>query len=349
MRKGLHWCVVLACLLTVNACAQEDTAAGKDSTEDALAVHKAEAASVTTEERIEKGRALYTQHCAACHQPEGQGLAGAFPPLANSDYLAQGADPAILAVINGLSGPITVNGVEYNAVMPALSYLSDSDVADVVTFVMNSWGNPGGEVSAAEVAAARGGEAVSGPSDHPVSSSGEMAYQGTPSPIGGEDLRAFIDSEGPPMTQDEFDMATEVYFQRCAGCHGVLRKGATGKPLTVDITREKGTDYLKALITYGSPAGMPNWGTSGDLTEEQVDVMARFLQHEPPAPPEWGMPEMRGSWSLMVAPEDRPTAPQHDRNIENFFAVTLRDSGEVAIIDGDTKEIVNIVKTGYAV
>jgi nitrite reductase (NO-forming)/hydroxylamine reductase len=61
------------------------------------------------------------------------------------------------------------------------------------------------------------------------------------------------------------------------------------------------------------------------------------------------MPEVTESWTVMVAPEDRPDAPQHDRNIENFFAVTLRDSGEVAIIDGDTKEVVNILKTGYAV
>jgi nitrite reductase (NO-forming)/hydroxylamine reductase len=140
-----------------------------------------------------------------------------------------------------------------------------------------------------------------------------------------------------------------VYFQRCAGCHGVLRKGATGKPLTPDITREKGTDYLKALITYGSAAGMPNWGTSGDLTDEEIDVMARYLQHEPPEPPEFGLPQMEASWKVMVAPEDRPTAPQHDRNIDNFFSVTLRDAGQVAIIDGDTKEIVSIVPTGYAV
>jgi nitrite reductase (NO-forming)/hydroxylamine reductase len=276
-------------------------------------------------------------------------MKGAFPPLAASDYLAQGSAAAVSAVINGLSGPITVNGVDYNSVMPALSYLSDSDVADVVTFVMNSWDNPGGEVNAAEVAAARGGVAVTGPSDHPGSESGVMAYKGAPSAISAEDTKRFIDSEGPQMTQAEFDVATEVYFQRCAGCHGVLRKGATGKPLTTDITREKGTDYLKALITYGSPAGMPNWGTSGDLTDEQVDIMARFLQHEPPAPPEFGMEEMMASWNLLVAPEDRPTKPQHDRNMENFFSVTLRDSGQVAIIDGDTKEVVSIIKTGYAV
>jgi nitrite reductase (NO-forming)/hydroxylamine reductase len=233
--------------------------------------------------------------------------------------------------------------------MPPLAYLNDSEVADVVTFVMNSWDNPGGEISPAEVAAARNGEPVTGPADHPVSSRGELAYSGAPTAMTGEETRRLIDSEGPPMTHAEFDMAQEIYFQRCAGCHGVLRKGATGKPLTVDITRQKGTDYLKTLITYGSPAGMPNWGTSGDLTPEQVDIMARFLQHEPPVPPEWGMEDMRDSWTVLVSPENRPTEPQHDRNIDNFFSVTLRDSGQVAIIDGDTKEVVNIVKTGYAV
>jgi len=346
-----------AILVSVSACGKESsqpgaevqTAASPKPIDPAVAVHAAEAASVSIEERIARGKTLYATNCAACHQSEGQGMAGAFPPLAGSDFLAKGGAVVVNAVLNGVSGPITVNGVDYNSVMPALAYLNDSDVADIVTFVMNSWGNPGGEVNAAEVAAARGGVAVSGPSDHPVSSSGEMAYSGAPSAIVAGSTKRFIDSEGPQMTQEEFDVATEVYFQRCAGCHGVLRKGATGKPLTTDITRQKGSDYLKALITYGSPAGMPNWGTSGDLTDEQVDIMARFLQHEPPAPPEWGMPETMASWKLLIAPEDRPTEPQHQRNIENFFLVTLRDSGQVAIIDGDTKEVVNIIKTGYAV
>ncbi|NIP17047.1 MAG: c-type cytochrome [Xanthomonadales bacterium] len=295
------------------------------------------------------GEQLYIAQCAACHQADGSGLTGAFPPLAESDYFADDPMLAVAAVVNGLSGPITVNGVDYNAVMPNLSSLGDQDVADVVTFVLNSFGNGGGEVNAAQVAAVRGGDMVTGPADHPVPSEEDLAYRGAPSPITVEDARQFIDSEGPNMTHAEFDVATGLYFERCAGCHGVLRKGATGKALTTDITREKGTDYLKALITYGSPAGMPNWGTSGDLTDEQIDIMARFLQHEPPAPPEWGLPEMIDSWSVLVAPEDRPTEPQHDRNIENFFSVTLRDSGQVAIIDGDTKEVVNIIKTGYAV
>ena len=341
--------VTAALAVSVAACAQDDSAAPAAAVDKAVAVHAAEAASMSTEERIASGEKIFSTHCAACHQASGQGLAGAFPPLAESDYLASGSGVAVSAVLNGLSGPITVNGNDYNAVMPNLSYLSDSDVANVVTFVMNSWGNPGGEVSSGEVAAARGGEMVTGPADHPVTSEEEMAYKGAPSPITGEGATMYIDSEGPKMTEAEFAIATQVYFERCAGCHGVLRKGATGKPLTPDITREKGSDYLKALITYGSAAGMPNWGTSGDLTEEQIDIMARYLQHEPPAPPEFGLPEMVDSWKVLVKPEDRPTKPQHDRNIENFFSVTLRDAGQVAIIDGDTKEIVTIVPTGYAV
>ena len=101
------------------------------------------------------GEKLYAAHCAACHQANGQGLTGAFPPLTESSYLAGGAGPAISVVLNGLKGPITVNGVKYNAIMPSLSYLNDREVADILIYVMNSWDNPGGDVSPEEVAAAR--------------------------------------------------------------------------------------------------------------------------------------------------------------------------------------------------
>ena len=67
------------------------------------------------------------------------------------------------------------------------------------------------------------------------------------------------------------------YFQRCAGCHGVLRKGATGKALTPDITLEKALT-IEGLYRLWLPAGMPNWQTSGDLTEKEVDLMARYIQ-----------------------------------------------------------------------
>ena len=349
-RKQIGWLLAVPLIgLSLGACSQD--APGQSSGND-TAVHDAEVASASVGDLMARGEAVYLANCAACHQPDGSGLTGAFPPLAGSDYLTGDRKKVLSAAMFGLSGPITVNGVDYNGVMPSLGHLPDADLAAALTYVLGSWGNTGAAVSVEEVAALRvelGQEDRAAGERHQGATEGEMKYQGSPSAITGEDTRQIMAAGGPVLSEAEFGTATQLYFERCAGCHGVLRKGATGKPLTPDITREKGTDYLKALITYGSPAGMPNWGTSGEMTPEQIDIMARFLQQEPPAPPEYGMPEMKASWNLIVAPEDRPTEPQHDRDIENFFSVTLRDSGEVAIIDGDTKEIFARLKTGYAV
>jgi len=177
----------------------------------------------------------------------------------------------------------------------------------------------------------------------------EVNYQAGTSPLADVPMYQSSNPKAPKMTQAEFDRARQTYFERCAGCHGVLRKGATGKPLTPDITLAKGTDYLKVFIAYGSPAGMPNWQTSGEMTEADVDLMARFIQQDPPQPPEWGMADMKKTWKIVVAPKDRPTKKMNNFNIANIFSTTLRDTGEVALIDGDTKQIINIVKTGYAV
>jgi nitrite reductase (NO-forming)/hydroxylamine reductase len=183
----------------------------------------------------------------------------------------------------------------------------------------------------------------------PPVSDAEIRYQAGGSPLGDVDMHQDVNPKAPPMTKAEFDRSRQVYFERCAGCHGVLRKGATGKPLTPDLTIAKGTDYLKVFINYGSPAGMPNWGTSGDLTEKDVDLMARYIQQTPPTPPEFGMEDMKKTWKVIVAPADRPKKKMNKYNIENIFSTTLRDTGEVALVDGDTKKIINIVKTGYAV
>ena len=187
------------------------------------------------------------------------------------------------------------------------------------------------------------------PSGHPGTPETEMRYQGAPVTIKPEEAKEAVAPEAPGLSKAEFTRAKQIYFERCAGCHGVLRKGATGKPLTPDITLKKGSVYLATFITYGSPAGMPNWGTSGELSREDVDIMARFLQHEPPMPPEFGMEQMKASWKVLVKPQDRPKKKLNNLNLDNLFSVTLRDSGEVALIDGDSKKIINIVKTGYAV
>ncbi len=175
------------------------------------------------------------------------------------------------------------------------------------------------------------------------------AYQGEASTIDPASLKVVRSPGAPDLTEAEFEKAKEIYFQRCAGCHGVLRKGATGKPLTPDITQERGQAYLEALIGYGSPAGMPNWGSSGQFTPEEVTLMAKYIMHEPPTPPEWGMEDMRKSWKVLVKPEDRPKKQMNKLNLANLFSVTLRDDGKIALIDGDTHKIVKTIETGYAV
>jgi len=177
----------------------------------------------------------------------------------------------------------------------------------------------------------------------------EVKYQAGGSPLADVEMYQDINPKAPPMSKAEFDKARQIYFERCAGCHGVLRKGATGKPLTPDITIGKGTDYLKVFIAYGSPAGMPNWQTSGELSEQDVDLMARYVQQTPPQPPEYGMKDMKATWKVIVPPEKRPTKKMNNYNIANIFSTTLRDAGEIALIDGDSKKIINIIKTGYAV
>lgn len=312
-------------------------------------VHRAEVAKASSA-NMETGEKLYKTHCAACHQADGTGLPGAFPPLSGNPNLADNPLYAVTTIIQGKQGPLDVNGVTYNSVMPPMGYLSDSEIAEITHYVLNAWGHKHGSVTEANVATER---QRLGKSDraqgerHPGATEGQMAYQGAPSAVTGG--KQIVTPGAPDISEEEFNRSQQLYFERCAGCHGVLRKGATGLPLTTDITQKKGTDYLKALINFGSPGGMPNWGTSGELTDAEIDAMARFLQHEPPQPPEWGLKEMLASWKVHVAPEDRPKKPQHKYDVDDLFAVTLRDAGEVAIIDGASKNVLAYVPTGYAV
>ncbi|MCX6128899.1 MAG: copper-containing nitrite reductase [Proteobacteria bacterium] len=105
-------------------------------------------------ERVAFGKKIYETNCAACHQIKGEGIARAFPPLAKSDFLNADKKRAIDAVVKGLNGKITVNSEIYDGVMPAWA-LSDEDIANVLSYVYNSWSNSGKEVSPSEVRAAQ--------------------------------------------------------------------------------------------------------------------------------------------------------------------------------------------------
>ena len=121
----------------------------------AVATKAAETGVLTKEMQIKAGAALFTGTCSVCHQTNGEGMPGVFPPLAKSDYLAQGNAKSIAVVINGLSGLVKVNGKDYNSVMPPMSQLNDDAIANILTYVTNSWGNTGDQITQAEVAKVR--------------------------------------------------------------------------------------------------------------------------------------------------------------------------------------------------
>jgi nitrite reductase (NO-forming)/hydroxylamine reductase len=178
---------------------------------------------------------------------------------------------------------------------------------------------------------------------------GDQYLAGAGAGAGKLDMYQSSDPNAPAMTKAEFDQGRQIYFDRCAGCHGVLRKGATGKALLPDQMQKLGTESLKVFMTYGTAGGMPGFGVSNEMSEKDVELMARYIQHPAPTPPEWGMKEIRTSWKLLVPVDKRPKKQMNKLNLSNIFAVTLRDSGELALVDGDSKQIVTILKTGFAV
>jgi len=155
------------------------------------------------------------------------------------------------------------------------------------------------------------------------------------------------DAKSPTMTPEAFETAKNLYFQRCAGCHGVLRKGATGKNLEPKSTMKLGTKKLARIIKDGTDGGMNPFSDIFD--DATIELLAKYIQIDPPVPPEMSLADMKKRTKVYVDPKDYPTKPLHGRNWENFFVVIERDVGKVAIIDGDTKEIVAHIDTGYAV
>jgi len=280
---------------------------------------------------IEAGEKRAAQ-CFGCHGADGISLNPKYPNLGgqSTEYL--------IKQLNAFR-----SGERSDAFMtPMVSTMTDDDIENVSAFFASKGiksAQPltsGGEREEITAAAAKIMAAV------------EAMYMGAASGV------PTPATEAAPvnqiiLTEAESERARGIYFQRCAGCHGVLRKGATGKPLTTDITQKVGTVYLETFIKYGSPAGMPNWGTSGLLNDQDVNLMARYLQVEPPVPPEWGMNEMLGTWVVRVPPEQRPTRKENDFNLNNVVSVTLRDAGQIALIDGDSKEFISVINTGYAV
>jgi nitrite reductase (NO-forming) / hydroxylamine reductase len=109
-------------------------------------------------------------------------------------------------------------------------------------------------------------------------------------------------SAEPTLSEADFAEAKNLYFQRCAGCHGVLRKGATGKSLLPKETTRLGQKRLEKIITLGTEGGMNNFD---DLfSKEQIAKLATFIQMDVPAPAELSLAEMKKRWRTYVKPAD---------------------------------------------
>jgi len=111
--------------------------------------------TLTQAEQVAAGKQLFAGTCSVCHQNTGEGVPNVFPPLAKSDFLAADPKRAISILLHGRTGPITVNGKDFNSVMPPMTQLADDEIANILTYVLNEWGNPGGRIDKADVAKAR--------------------------------------------------------------------------------------------------------------------------------------------------------------------------------------------------
>lgn len=165
--------------------------------------------------------------------------------------------------------------------------------------------------------------------------------------VGGMAASTAAVASEPTLSKEQFDRATLLYFQQCAGCHGVLRKGATGKNLEPENMLKLGQQRLERIIALGTEGGMNNFDKI--YSPEDISLLATYIQMEPPVPPELSLAQMKESLKTHVPADQYPTKPLHGRNWKNFFLAIERDNGSVAVIDGDKKELVARIPTGYAV
>ena len=159
---------------------------------------------------MEAGEATFLANCAACHQPTGKGLPGAFPPLADSDYIRSVPRERLVdVVLQGFSGKVKVNGADYDGVMPSMAHLSDADIANVLSYVTHSWGNAGATFVATDIAVRRGAQtqaAAKAGTDAP-----QAKYQGAPTAVPAPAVLASAGGALPPLSDEERKRATQIF------------------------------------------------------------------------------------------------------------------------------------------
>jgi len=226
------------------------------------------------------GAAIFANTCAACHQPEGQGVPGAFPPLAGhvGDLYAAEGGPRYVAsvVLFGLEGPITVDGETYNGVMPSFFRFSDAEIAAVIDHVMTAWGDSDSlpekyvPPTAADVKSARN-----------AALSPQLVHERRPVPEGEAESAEAVELEEASYAAVQVARIKATYDRLCQECHGSDLTGGLigGPPLAGFVFRQKwGGRALAPLYQYMSTQ-MPQ-GSPGSLSPQQyADLLALILSH----------------------------------------------------------------------
>ncbi|MGA1676134.1 MAG: cytochrome D1 domain-containing protein [Pseudomonadales bacterium] len=311
-----------------------------------LALLLCSALVVADERRLDDalpGQARYLETCARCHQPDGGGVAGVYPPLHNAPRLWSDRSEPIRAVLGGRSSQLDDSDRRFDHAMPNHGYLGNEVIAETLTFIQAAWGPGGAPFTAAEVAAVRLALLSRAEESSANAHGAPEDFATLPSPLAQLEATRRVTSEGPPLTTDEFARAQALYYGLCTGCHGVMREGTAGNPLTPDAMQARGTDYLRERIGFGVSTGMPAWGTDARLEGDEIDLLARFLQHPVSEPPDMDLEQIRDSWRLRVSTRDRATTRPSDNYLRNLIVVTLHDVGQLAFIDSRSRRLIGTV------
>jgi nitrite reductase (NO-forming)/hydroxylamine reductase len=262
---------------------------------------------------IEAGSLAYQKYCATCHGPAASGSEPFFPSL-NDRLPAMDNTEVISAVMNGSFGRGGDLDGHTIPLMPSWAMLDNQNIADIVNYLLHMTDAEGrGTVSVEQVANIR----ASG-LEH-------------------------IDDQ--PMSRADLERATDIYNHRCAVCHGVDRMGAAGSALQAWRMRPQ---QARSIMHYGTPWGMPNWGTSDRLTSSDIDLLARFLSLDIQPDADFLPHQVLGSWFEAITPEERPTTRELSASADNIAVSLLHDTGQIALIDMTSKKVLSIVDTGIA-
>jgi len=154
LKNLLSLFVIISLLASCTGGGQSEETASTTETEEAA---PEDGAPQVDAQLLATGETVYNQYCLACHQANGQGVPGAFPPLVQTEWVLGDDTRLITIVLQGLQGEITVNGETYNNIMAPHAFLTDDEIAGVLTYVRNSFGNQAEAISPEEVAEVRAG------------------------------------------------------------------------------------------------------------------------------------------------------------------------------------------------